>query len=219
MNRSSWVRSGILAALLAIPLACTNNSFNPGAQLVVTSVLPPTTTTTSVAFINVIGIALDQTTTPPSFLYADPQITIQNGSKLPEAYLDTAMITVTLGQIQLPTKQFPVTIVVPKGGLFTGSVPFLRGDPDVRNAVFPNGTPNKGAEGKASVTLMGKDKNGNEVSTAFVTPLSFVTVTLGASASPGASPGPVVPTASPSAVPSATPTIAPPAAPSAPAGG
>ncbi|MBC7542158.1 MAG: hypothetical protein H7338_05445 [Candidatus Sericytochromatia bacterium] len=205
MNRSSWVRRGLLAALLAIPLACSNNPFNPRSTVVVTKVLSPTDLT-NVAFMGQIGIALDKSVNPPVYVYADPQITIQNGPKEPEAYLNEAIISVTLGGTTvLPTKRFPVVIVVPKGGEYTGILPFLRSDPDVRNAVFPNNTPTRGTQGIAKITLLGKDRNGNEISAAFSTPLTFATI-----AAPMVSPAPG---AVPSTAPTGTPATPVPAGP------
>jgi hypothetical protein len=201
--RASWVRRGLAAALLLLPmpLACTNNPFNPRAELVVTKVEPPTGMPTT--FTGMVGIALDQTKPQePLFLYADPTVTIQNGPKQPESYLTEAIIEATIGQTKLPTKRFPITIAVPKGGTVTAIVPFLRGDPDYRNAAFPNQTANA-IEGMALVTLMGKDRNGNEVSAGFSTALSFTTLNIPA---PIATPTPApLPTSGPTAVPTAVP--------------
>jgi hypothetical protein len=207
VNRSRWVRRGLYAALLAIPLACTNNPFNPKSELVVTSVTAGGAG--QGAFAGLVGIALDQSVNPAVYVYSDPQITVKSGSKQPEAYLDTALISITLGQTKLPTKKTPVVIYIAKGGSYTGIVPVLHGDSDVRNAVFPNNTPTRGQEGIARVTLLGKDKNGNEISTDFTTPLSFMTLTSAASASPGASAAPVAAPSTP-ASPVPAPTPAPP---------
>jgi hypothetical protein len=187
------MRRGLAAALLLLPmpLACTNNPFNPKAELVVQKVEPPAALAAS--FTGLIGIGMDLTKpNEPLFLYGDPSVTIQNGSKMPEANLTEAIIEATIGQTKLPTKRFPITISVPKGGSVTTIVPFLRGDPDFRNAAFPNQSANS-IEGMAYVTLMGKDRNGNEVSAPFSTALSFVTINIPA----------------PSAAPSLTPTAAP----------
>jgi len=204
--RMHWVRLGVVAMMAAMPLACTNNPFNPRAELTVTEVSPPTATGTATvmpaAFSGMIGIAMDLSTSVPAFIFADPQVTIQNGDKQPEAYLNEAVINVTLGNTQLPTKRFPLNIVVPKGGKFTGLVPFLRGDPDVRNAVFPNGTPTLGTQGMAAVTLVGRDKNGNETSVNFTAPLSFTTIGALPSAAPSAT---VTAGASPAPTPTTTP--------------
>lgn len=197
MYRASWVRRGLAAALLLLPmpLACTNNPFNPKAELVVQKVEPPQAL--AAAFTGLIGIGMDLTKpTEPLFLYGDPTVTIQNGPKNPEAYITEAVIEATIGQTKLPTKRFPLTIAVPKGGSVTTIVPFLRGDPDFRNAAFPNQTANS-VEGMAFVTLMGKDRNGNEVSAPFSTSLSFVTINL------------PTPSAAPTALPTATPSTGP----------
>jgi hypothetical protein len=195
------MRRGVAALLLVLPmpLACTNNPFNPKAELVVTKVEPPSGMPLN--FSGMVGIAMDQTKpSEPLFLYADPSVTVQNGLKQPEAYLNEAIIEATIGQTKLPTKRFPITMSVPKGGTVTATIPFLRGDPDIRNAAFPNQTPNL-VEGLATVTLMGKDRNGNEVSAAFSTALSFTTINVAA------------PSTAPSAVPTTSPTVFPTPAP------
>jgi hypothetical protein len=175
--RSSWVRRSLATALLLLPLACTNNPFNPKAELVVTRVESPPGVTNA-SFMGMIGIAMDQTKpNEPLFIYADPSVTIQNGLQMPEAYIQEAIIEATIGQVKLPTKRFPMTVAVPRGGAVTTLVPFLRGDPDFRNAAFPNQTANM-IEGMAQVTLTGKDRNGNEISASFSTALSFATFNI-----------------------------------------
>lgn len=206
MFRTNWVPRGLLVAAMTLPMACTNNPFNPRAELVVTEVKATRSTTTVVrGFEDRIGIAQmyeKADSQVPTFFYADPQVTIKSGPQQPEVYIDTAVVTYTIGQTTLPAKRLPMIVTVPKGGQVSQTVPILRSDADLRNAVFPNNTPTMGTEGFAEVTLLGRDKNGNETSVAFTAPLTFVTMVGGAtivgvnplpSASPTPTPDPGTP--------------------------
>lgn len=164
-----------------------NNPFLPSAELSVTKI-------SSADAVNGVSI-LQSFKKSGSFLmaeykYNEPTISIVNKPGLPRVIFKQVIAEYTLGDKKLPALNRPITITIPSGGTFDGSVPILSLSDDLRNSVFPNDTFFGISSGLAEVTLLGIDDNNNVIATKFTTPIKFQTDPAGFVA-PSASPIPV----------------------------
>lgn len=168
-----WLKLSLcMAGALAVSWSCTNNPFNPRAEVTVTSVEggEGSDVDNQLSFP---GIQRLLKKTGPYFTYFEPKVKLKNGDSMPQVIFDQAVVKVTIGQIELPPKKVPVTLTLPKGGELETEVKILSYDDDVREAVYPNASASVTEEGGAVINLIGKDRNGNEVSVSFATNLRF----------------------------------------------
>lgn len=157
---------------LLVSYACTNNPFNPRAEVTVLTVKGPSGSDV-VGQLNFPGIQRLLKKTGAFFTYFEPLVKLKNGDAMPQVVFTHAIATISIGQVSLPPKKIPLTVTLPKGGELESTVPILSYDDDVISAVYPDDSTSVTEEGGAVVNLIGKDKNGNEVSVEFATNLRF----------------------------------------------
>lgn len=196
----------ILSSLLFVPLLSSygcnvewNNPFYPKAELSVTRITSPDTE-------KGVGIVqtLDLDKNKVEYKFNNPIIDIQNRTSLPRVIFKQAIVSYTVGSVQIPSIRFPILVTVPEGGQFNGTISILQQKEALINTVFPNDTPTTVLSGNAEVSLLGLDDNGYVIVTQFVTPIGFSSNIVGTpvNASPSPSPSPSTTLRNPNSIPS-----------------
>ena len=197
----------ILSSLLFVPLLSSygcnvewNNPFYPKAELSVIRISSPDTE-------RGIGIVqtLDLDKNSVSYRFNNPVVDIENRPNLPRVIFKQAIVSYSVGSVQIPSIRFPILVTVPQGGQFSGTLSILQQKEALINTVFPNDTPTSVLSGNAEVSLLGLDDNGYVVVTQFVTPIGFSSNVIATQPTPSPSPSPSSNNAlrNPNAIPSA----------------
>ena len=195
----------ILSSLLFVPLLSSygcnvewNNPFYPKAELSVTRITSPDTE-------KGVGIVqtLDLDNNKVEYKFNNPIIDIQNRTNLPRVIFKQAIVSYTVGSVQIPSIRFPILVTVPEGGQFNGTISILQQKEALINTVFPNDTPTTVLSGNAEVSLLGLDDNGYVIVTQFVTPIGFSSNIVGTpvNTSPSPSPSPSSAIRNPNSIP------------------
>ncbi|MBF2053551.1 MAG: hypothetical protein IGS03_08815 [Candidatus Sericytochromatia bacterium] len=153
--------------------ACSNNPFNPAAELRIMDVR--STLSGEGRFAGIRQSAERQGEN--SFIlysYSDPVVMIENRDGLPPVDFKrfTAQITLSDGT-RLPLKEYPLSKGMQEGGQTEIQFPILSADTDIRNVVYPGNNAPRVQDGTAEVTLYGTDLNGHNVQVSFTTALRF----------------------------------------------
>jgi len=167
----------VLAAscLISLPLlsACTNNPFNPAAELRIMDVRSSLSGEGRFA-----GIRQSAETSGGNsftlYTYSDPVIKIQNREGLPPVNFTRFTSRITLADgTRLPLKEVPLSKGMLEGEEVEIQFPILSADTDIRNVVYPGNNAPRVQDGIVDVTLYGRDLNGHDVNVSFTTTLRF----------------------------------------------
>lgn len=176
-NFKSFLKSTLVVSLMVAPMyACSstviNNPFLPKAELTITDVSGSSGTG---------GAGIYQTfQTQGDFVsakykFADPTISLENKPGLPRVIFKQIIVQHTIGDKKLPPVTYPVTITVPQGGKFSGTIPVFSSSNEIIYAVFPNDSFASITSGFSEATLLGLDDNGYVVAVKFSTSAHFET--------------------------------------------
>lgn len=159
--------------LTSISSGSYNNPFYPRAELRVSSV--------SSNGANGVGIvqSINYATESISYQYNEPNVVINNLPGLPRTTIKQVIVSYNVGNIKIQGIKFPVTIEIPAGGSYSGSIPVLRSSDDFRKAAYPNDTLTTLISGTADIVLVGIDDNGYPITVKFTTSVSTSTVAQG----------------------------------------
>lgn len=193
-NFKSFLKSTLVVSLMVAPMyACSstviNNPFLPKAELTITGVSGAGSGSSG-------GAGIYQTfQTQGDFLsakykFADPTITLENKPGLPRVIFKQIIVQHTIGDKKLPPVTYPVTITIPQGGKFTGTIPVFSSSNEIIYAVFPNDSFASITSGFSEATLLGLDDNGYVVAVKFSTSSHFETDASGYKVVVVASPSP-----------------------------
>lgn len=195
LTRHKLILAGVSALFLGLAVpACTNNPFNPSAELRILDV--KSTLASEGRFVGIRQSA--STENGNSFIlytYADPVVTLENRDGLPSVDFKSFTVKISLSDgTTLPLKEYPLSQATVAGETTEVKFPILSIDTDVRNVVYPGNNAPRVADGSAEVNLKGIDTNGNDVTVDFSVPLRFESLIF----SDGVTPAEPSPTPSPS---------------------
>lgn len=176
-NFKSFLKSTLVVSLMVVPMyACSNavinNPFLPKAELTITDVSGSGGTG---------GAGIYQTfqmqgeILSAKYRFVDPSISLENKPGLPRVIFKQIVVQHTIGDKKLPPVTYPVTITIPRGGNFSGSIPVFSSSNELIYAIFPNDSFASLPSGFSEATLLGLDDNGYLVSVKFSTPAHFET--------------------------------------------
>jgi len=161
-----------------------NNPFMPKAELSITNIKAGASiggeTATSSSASKGVGIFQSFKTAENSsiialYSFVDPEVTIENRKGLPRVIFKQLIVEHTIKGKKLPATVYPISITIPSGGTFTGSIPLVSNSDDMKAIVFPNETFSEVSSGFSEGTLLGLDDNGYLVTLKFSTPTKFET--------------------------------------------
>lgn len=168
----------ILAAASALLLggtisACTNNPFNPSADMRVMEV--KSSLSGEGRFIGIRQSAsTEKGVSFTLYTYSDPVVILKNRDGLPSVDFKSFTVKVTLsdGTI-MPLKEYPLSKASVDAANLEIQFPILSIDTDIRNVVYPGNNAPRVGDGFADVALKGTDTNGNPIRIDFSVPLRF----------------------------------------------
>lgn len=176
MDRFFKKRSGrLFGALLGISLlaGCSNNPFNPAAELRVMDVRSTLSEEGRFAGIRQ-SSEKEGEQSYILYTYSDPVVLLENREGLPSVNFNrfTSRISLSDGT-RLPLKEYPLSKGMLDGEQTEIQFPILSADTDVRNVVYPGNNAPRVQDGVAEVTLYGTDLNGHKIELSFSTSLRF----------------------------------------------
>ncbi len=159
--------------------------FIPKADLTITSVGGTTGVGVKQTFISTPAFGTQST-----YTYSEPTVTIINRAGLPRVIFKQILIDLSIGDKKLSQIKAPITVTIPNGGQFIGTIPVLSSASEsIITAIYPNNSPTNLKTGFADVLLLGVDDSSNLISLKFTTAITFQSDVSGITA-PAATPSP-----------------------------
>ncbi|MFN8673584.1 MAG: hypothetical protein U0457_16045 [Candidatus Sericytochromatia bacterium] len=199
----------IVASILSFAIyGCNiqfNNPFMPKAELSVTGIKAgaavggdAASTSTAVKGVGIFQSfkTAENGSIIASYNLVDPEVTIENRQGLPRVIFKQLIVEHTIKGKKLPATVYPISITIPSGGTFKGSIPVISNSEDIKSIIYPNNTFAEVYSGFSEGTLLGLDDNGYLITLKFSTPTKFETdpsgikVVATSSPSPSATPSP-----------------------------